>query len=86
MGGHDVERAKVFARYERAMNYLKEYIEVADTAYVFDNSGEVPILVFSKEDGKMKIIKDPSDIPWVEKYIYANYGYAERSLAINVKK
>jgi predicted ABC-type ATPase len=41
MGGHDVERAKVFARYERAMNYLKDYIGIADTALVFDNSGEV---------------------------------------------
>jgi len=86
MGGHDVERAKVFARYKRAMDYLKDYIEIADTAYVFDNSREVPILVFSKKDGKMKIMKNPSEIPWVERYIYAFYKDADMVLAVNVKK
>jgi len=85
-GGHDVERTKVFSRYERAMNYLKEYIKIADTAYVFDNSGEAPALVFSKKDEKMKIMKDPSDIPWVERHIYAHFKGADKVLTINEKR
>jgi predicted ABC-type ATPase len=81
-GGHNVERSKVFSRYERTMNYLKDYIEIADTAYVYDNSGEFPMLVFSKKEGEMKVVKEPSLIPWVEKYIYTHYKDAERSLKI----
>ena len=85
-GGHDVERSKVFARYERTMNYLREYIRIADVVSVYDNSGKSPVLVFSKTDGKMKIIKEPSEIPWVEKYIYAYFKDAERVLSINGKR
>jgi len=79
-GGHDVERSKVFARYERTMNYLNEYIRIADKAYVFDNSGEAPVLVFSKKNEKMKILKEPSDIRWVERYIYSHFRDAEKVL------
>ena len=85
-GGHDVERSKVFSRYERTMNYLKEYIRLADAMTVYDNSGRAPILVFSKEDDVMKIIKEPSDIPWVEKYIYRHYKNADRVLKISGKR
>jgi predicted ABC-type ATPase len=81
-GGHDVERSKVFSRYDRTMNYLKEYIRIADTASIFDNSGKAPVLVFSKDADVMNIIKDPSEIPWVERYIYTHYKDAERSLKI----
>jgi predicted ABC-type ATPase len=84
-GGHDVERSKVFSRYDRTMNYLKEYIRIADTASIFDNSGKAPVLVFSKDDDAMNIIKDPSEIPWVERYIYTHYKDAERTLKISRK-
>jgi len=84
-GGHDVERSKVFSRYERTMGHLKEYIEIADRMSVYDNSGEAPILVFLKADGKMKIIKDPSEIPWVEKYICRHFKDADRVLKIKRK-
>jgi len=85
-GGHDVERSKVFSRYERTMNYLKDYIEIADAIKVFDNSGKAPILVFSKNDSKMNILKNPSEIPWVEKYICPYYGDADRAININRKQ
>lgn len=84
-GGHDVERTKIFSRYKRTMSYLKDYIEVADTASVYDNSGEFPVLVFTKSNGKMQIIKEPSDIPWVEKYIYFHYKNADRVLVLRSK-
>jgi predicted ABC-type ATPase len=85
-GGHDVERSKVFSRYKKAMNYLKDYIMIADVVSVYDNSGPSPVLVFSKNNGKMSIIKDPSAIPWVEKYIFAHYKDAEKILTVNGKK
>jgi len=85
-GGHDVERSKVFSRYEKAMNYLKEYIRIADVASVYDNSGNVPVLVFSKNEDHMEIIKEPSDIPWVERYIHRYYTDAERTLIVNRKR
>ena len=85
-GGHNVERSKVFSRYERTMDNLKEYIEIADIASVFDNSGECPILVFSKNEGEMKIIKEPSEIPWVERYIYFHFKNADRILDLRGKR
>ena len=85
-GGHDVERSKIFSRYERAMRYLKEYIEIADVMSVYDNSGKALTLVFSKNEDGMKIIKEPSDIPWVEKYIYRHYKSADRVLKISGKR
>jgi len=66
--------------------YLKDYIEVADTASVYDSSGEAPILVFTKNNGKMQIIKEPSDIPWVENYIYKYYKDADRVLILRTRK
>jgi len=85
-GGHDVERSKVFSRYDKAMNYLKEYIKIADVMSVYDNSGSAPVLVFSKVGGKMKIIEEPSDILWVERYIYRHYKNAERVLKLKRKQ
>jgi predicted ABC-type ATPase len=79
-GGHDVERSKVFSRYERTMNYLKDYINIADTASVFDNSGKAPLLVFSKDYEVMNILKEPSDIKWVERHIYFHYKDAYKTL------
>ncbi|MCL2142974.1 MAG: zeta toxin family protein [Methanomassiliicoccaceae archaeon] len=79
-GGHDVEHSKIFSRYDRAMNYLKEYIALADMAYVFDNSGKMPALVFSKNGNRMSILKRPSDVPWVEKYIFSHYSDADKVL------
>ena len=79
-GGHDVERSKVFARYERTMRYLKEYIRIADTMLAYDNSGRSPVLVFSKEGNKMKIMKEPARISWVDRYVYAYYKDAEKIL------
>ena len=85
-GGHDVERSKIFSRYKKTMEQLKDYIEIADVVSVYDNSGETPTLVFTKNNGKMQIIKEPSEIPWVEKYIYSHYKTADRVLALRPKK
>jgi len=79
-GGHDVDSSKVFSRYEKTMGFLKEYIELADEARIFDNSGGSPAVVFVKKGNEMMILKNPSDIPWVEKYIYKFFKDSQRVL------
>lgn len=37
-GGHDVPKDKIITRYHRAMEIFKDVLDVADTAYVYDNS------------------------------------------------
>jgi len=81
-GGRDVKRSEVFSRCERTMDYLKECIKIADTASVFDNSGKAPVPVFSKTGTKMRIMKDPSEIPWVERYASPYFRDAERTLCV----
>lgn len=41
-GGHDVPEATVRARYQRLWPHVAQMVEAADTAEVFDNSGEGP--------------------------------------------
>ncbi|MCL2608121.1 MAG: zeta toxin family protein [Methanomassiliicoccaceae archaeon] len=85
-GGHDVEMSKIFSRYERTMDRLKDYIDVADEAYVYDNSGESPTLVFTKKNGIMRMIEEPSEIPWAEKYIHRHYKDIDKTLILHRKK
>lgn len=68
-GGHDVPRDKVFSRYERTMAFLPEYIELADHAEVFDNSGDGLVLVLSKKDGRITVFEEASKFEWVGKYL-----------------
>ena len=69
LGGHDVPREKVFSRYERTMVFLPKYLELADHASVWDNSGDSPILVISKSNGTFDVIKEAHSLPWVNKYL-----------------
>ena len=48
LGGHDVERAKIIARYQRSNYLLPEALQVADTAKVYNNSFEDPMLILEK--------------------------------------
>lgn len=49
-GGHDVERSKALARYERSHTQLEWFMEQADTCLVFDNSAsnKAPVLLAAK--------------------------------------
>lgn len=68
-GGHDVPREKVFSRYERTTAFLPEYIELADHAEVFDNSGDGLVLVLSKKDGRITVFEEASKFEWVGKHL-----------------
>jgi predicted ABC-type ATPase len=57
-GGHDVAPSKIVDRYWRSLAQLPWFLEQADSAEVYDNSGAEPRLVARKADGE--IIFDPS--------------------------
>lgn len=50
-GGHAVDPDKIVERYNRAMGMLPAALERVDTASVFDNSHEKPVLIARKENG-----------------------------------
>jgi predicted ABC-type ATPase len=57
-GGHDVPEAKIRARWKRSLEQLPWFLEQADQAALFDNSGAVPRLIGQKLGGS--IVIDPS--------------------------
>jgi predicted ABC-type ATPase len=58
-GGHDVAEDKVVARYHRSLGQLPWFIDAADRAYLFDNSGSEPRLVAEKESLDGNLALDP---------------------------
>jgi len=58
-GGHDVPHDKIIARFQRSLEQLPWFLDNADRAYVFDNSGAEPRLVAQKlEDGAVALDPD----------------------------
>lgn len=47
-GGHAVPPEKTKARYQRAMQLLMEAVQVTDTAKIYNNSFDIPILIMEK--------------------------------------
>ena len=47
-GGHDVPEDKIRTRYHRALALLPRLINSCDKILIYDNSGDVPALIFSK--------------------------------------
>jgi len=61
-GGHDVPKDKIVARFHRSLTQLPWFLDNADRAYVFDNSGAEPRLVAEKEqDGAIALDPDASE-------------------------
>jgi predicted ABC-type ATPase len=54
-GGHDVPEAKIRERWTKSLQQLPWFLEQADQAAIFDNSGSVPQLVGQKQRGKIAI-------------------------------
>lgn len=58
-GGHDVPREKITARFHRSLAQLPWFLDHADRAYIFDNSGAEPRQVAEKlRDGAIAL--DPN--------------------------
>jgi predicted ABC-type ATPase len=51
-GGHDVPEESIRRRWFRSLAQLPWFLEQADQAVRFDNSGEVPRLIGRKQDGR----------------------------------
>jgi predicted ABC-type ATPase len=57
-GGHDVPEAVVRRRFERSIrNFFLHYRGLADSWYLFDNSGARPSLIAFEREGEIRIIK-----------------------------
>jgi predicted ABC-type ATPase len=54
-GGHDVPEASIRHRWSRSLAQLPWFLEQADKAAIFDNSGAVPQLIGQKQGGKTLI-------------------------------
>jgi predicted ABC-type ATPase len=58
-GGHDVPREKITARFYRSLAQLPWFLDHADRAYIFDNSGAEPRQVAEKlDDGAIALDPD----------------------------
>ncbi|MBM3888626.1 MAG: hypothetical protein FJ388_05815 [Verrucomicrobia bacterium] len=55
MGGHDVPAADRLRRFPRTLRNLGRYGELAEEMFIFDNSGEMPVLVYEKTPAGQKI-------------------------------
>lgn len=62
-GGHDVPEDRIIARYGRTMALLSTAFEIADRAFVFDNTESEPAqvlrLVVAKQRGKLIELRPP---------------------------
>lgn len=56
-GGHDVAEADIRRRYENSMAQLPWFLEQADRAWLFDNSGAQPRIIGEKRDGVITLDK-----------------------------
>lgn len=47
-GGHDVPEDKIEKRYERALELVKDVVQVCDICHIYDNSYDKPFRIFKK--------------------------------------
>lgn len=47
-GGHDVPVDKIIARYDKALDLIKELVPVCDVCHIYDNSLDAPYRIFKK--------------------------------------
>jgi predicted ABC-type ATPase len=57
-GGHAVPEGKVVERYARSLEQLPWFLDQADQASLFDNSGTAPRLIGEKRDGVIRVEAD----------------------------
>ena len=62
-GGHAVPEDKIVKRYVRSLEQMPWFLEQADQAWLFDNSGAKPRLIGQKREGLITL--DPSALPAV---------------------
>jgi predicted ABC-type ATPase len=65
-GGHDVPEDKIISRYDRALELVKDVVDVSDICHIYDNSEEIPFRIFKK--GKTESFYDECE-DWYEEDI-----------------
>ncbi len=63
-GGHSVPEAKIRARYQRLWSHVRQAIELADEAYVYDNSSAAAPLRVVAEFRRGKLVRQGVWPPW----------------------
>jgi predicted ABC-type ATPase len=66
-GGHNVAKRKIIERRERSLQQLPWFLEHADGAWLFDNSGSKPRLIGTKINGDIAL--DSAVLPEVRKAV-----------------
>ncbi|MBV8112839.1 MAG: hypothetical protein JO012_24105, partial [Hyphomicrobiales bacterium] len=62
-GGHAVDEERIRARRERSFRQLPWFLDQADQALIFDNSGSTPRIIAQKAGGTIQIDSDaPKEI------------------------
>ena len=61
-GGHSVPKAKIFGRYTRSLEQLPWFLDEADRAWIFDNSGAEPHLIGRKQAGVVELDTGALDV------------------------
>ncbi|MGD0142628.1 MAG: hypothetical protein ABSC92_05685 [Rhizomicrobium sp.] len=67
MGGHSVAEDKIRSRRERSFAQLPWFLNQADTALIYDNSGSTPKLIGRKKNDVTEI--DPAAPPPIKEAI-----------------
>jgi predicted ABC-type ATPase len=69
-GGHDVPQAVIHRRFGRSIrNFFLDYRVLADSWYLFDNTGTRPELIAVQKAKKLRIMK-----PDIYRALAARYG------------
>jgi predicted ABC-type ATPase len=55
-GGHNIEPLTIHRRFQRGINNLKEYLEIVDTATIYESSGLELIEIAKKNENKLIIV------------------------------
>ena len=69
-GGHDVEKSKVIARYDKALANIPQLMELCDILHVYDNT-ITPIRIVRKHKEDISIF--PNDL-WTKQKIMSLIG------------
>ncbi len=78
LGGHPVEKDKIKKRYYDSLNLLKQAVSKTYRSFIFDNSGNKPILILEVFKGK-DIIYYNKEVPsWVDTYLINNQDLVSR--------
>lgn len=75
-GGHDVTIDKIHSRYIASLSLLSKAIQLADRAYLFDNSGKKQQLILEVYKGEAFKFHS-GDIPlWIQTYVLDKFNLA----------